>query len=63
MKPDIKHLTFTEIAVMFLSLFAVSACIYDDRSECVLNIRFTYTYNVKDADAFSAEVKEIEFST
>lgn len=45
---------------MFLSLFAVSACIYDDRSECVLNIRFTYTYNVKDADAFSAEVKEIE---
>lgn len=45
---------------MLLSYLAMASCIYDDRSECVLNIRFTYSYNVKDADAFSAEVKEIE---
>lgn len=45
--------------MLLLLTFTVSSCIYDDRSDCVLDIRFVYDYNVKEADAFSSEVKEV----
>jgi len=38
---------------------ATTSCIYDDRSDCILDVRFTYSYNVKGEDAFSSEIKEI----
>ncbi|MBO6169257.1 MAG: FimB/Mfa2 family fimbrial subunit [Bacteroidales bacterium] len=41
-------------------LFVVSSCVFDDRSCCHLSVRFSYTYNVKEADAFPSEVKEVE---
>ncbi len=46
-------------------LFALSSCIKDDMDDCPepgpskVSLSFDYTYNVKDADAFSAEVKNI----
>ena len=46
-------------------LFALSSCIKDDMDDCPepgpskVSLSFDYTYNVKDADAFAAEVKNI----
>ena len=46
-------------------LFALSACMKDDIDDCPGNtpskvsLSFDYTYNVKEADAFAAEVKNI----
>jgi len=39
--------------------FLFSSCVHDDQDDCGLNVKFRYTYNVKDADAFSYEVKSI----
>lgn len=46
------------LAFVLSGLF--SSCIFENRSCCFLSIGFTYTYNVKDADAFPSEVKELE---
>ncbi len=45
-------------------LLALSSCIKDDMDDCPqgpskVSLSFDYTYNVKDADAFAAEVKNI----
>ena len=46
-------------------LFALSSCIKDDMDDCPepgpskVSLSFDYTYNVKDADAFASEVKNI----
>lgn len=40
-------------------LIIFASCVKDDQDDCGLNIRFRYTYNVKDADAFAHEVKSI----
>ena len=46
-------------------LIALSSCIKDDMDDCPepgpskVSLSFDYTYNVKDADAFAAEVKNI----
>lgn len=37
-----------------------SSCVHDDQDDCGLNVKFRYTYNVKNADAFSHEVKSID---
>lgn len=36
-----------------------SSCIFEDRTCCFLSVGFPYTYHVKEADAFSFEVKDI----
>lgn len=48
------------IALIALMSIVLSSCVHDDQDECGLNIRFRYTYNVKNADAFSHEVKSID---
>lgn len=47
--------------IAVLSLTMLSSCIKDDLDSCPSQVRlkFDYTYNVKDADAFSAEVKNL----
>ncbi len=47
--------------IAVLSLTMLSSCIKDDLDSCPSQVRlkFNYTYNVKDADAFSAEVKNL----
>ena len=47
-----------------MALTALSSCINDDMDSCPsvtpkVSLKFDYTYNVKDADAFSAEVKNL----
>lgn len=37
-----------------------SSCISEDRSCCCLSVSFSYTCNVKEADAFISEVKDLE---
>lgn len=37
-----------------------SSCIYEDRTCCFLSVGFSYTYNVKEANAFPSEVKDVE---
>ena len=41
------------------ALMLVSSCINDDQDSCGLSVRFQYTYNIKDADAFPVEVKSV----
>ena len=53
-----KSYTTHFLAFLLLTLgmaSTLSSCIYDDLSECGLDIRFRYTYNMKEADAFSKE--------
>ncbi|MCH3995328.1 MAG: FimB/Mfa2 family fimbrial subunit [Prevotella sp.] len=45
------------IATMIVGM---SSCIKDNQDDCGLSVRFRYTYNIKDADAFSAEVKSVD---
>ncbi len=47
--------------IAVLSLTLLSSCIKDDLDSCPsqVKLKFDYTYNVKDADAFSAEVKNL----
>ena len=47
--------------IAVLSLTMLSSCIKDDLDSCPsqVKLKFDYTYNVKDADAFSAEVKNL----
>ena len=47
-------------ALIVLMSIVLSSCVHDDQEDCGLNIRFRYTYNVKNADAFSHEVKSID---
>lgn len=48
------------IALLALMSIVFSSCVNDNQDDCGLNIRFRYTYNVKNADAFSQEVKSID---
>lgn len=41
------------------TVFLFSSCINDDQDDCGLNLRFRYDYNIKSADAFPAEVKNV----
>lgn len=49
--PRISH----NIGLVILIGWMCQACIKDDMSHCGLNIRFRYTYNITEADAFSQE--------
>lgn len=42
-----------------VSLCCLSSCIYEDGTQCGLYLHFKYDYNIKDADAFEAEVDEV----
>ena len=46
-------------AVLLAAVTALSSCINDDQDDCGLLLRFRYDYNVKMADAFPEEVKNI----
>lgn len=48
------------VAFLLLMLTGATSCIFEDRDGCVLSVGFSYAYNVKDADAFSPEVRDIE---
>ena len=47
------------LSVGLLALCLAAGCIRDDRTECVLSVSFRYDYNVKEADAFSQEVRSV----
>lgn len=46
--------------VMAFTLLCLASCISDDLDDCGLNLRFRYTYNVKNADAFAEEVRRVD---
>lgn len=48
------------IGIFLFILAAMSSCVYDDQSECTLNLKFEYRYNMQNADGFSHEVDEVE---
>ena len=53
------HYTFLCAAMALLSL---SSCVKDDMDDCPaskVSIQFNYTYNLKDADAFSTRVRNV----
>ena len=48
------------VCISAIALTSLSSCMKDDLTGCPtpkLSLKFDYTYNVKEADAFSAEVK------
>ncbi len=49
------------IVLVAVLVTLLSSCIKDDMDDCPsqVSLKFDYTYNVKDADAFSAEVKNL----
>ncbi len=53
--------SFPTILLVAVLVTLLSSCIKDDMDDCPsqVSLKFDYTYNVKDADAFSAEVKNL----
>lgn len=50
------------VCISAIALTSFSSCMKDDITSCPtakLSLKFDYTYNVKEADAFSAEVKNL----
>lgn len=50
------------VCISAIALTSLSSCMKDDITSCPtakLSLKFDYTYNVKEADAFSAEVKNL----
>lgn len=50
------------VCISAIALTSLSSCMKDDLTGCPtpkLSLKFDYTYNVKEADAFSAEVKNL----
>ena len=50
------------VCISAIALTSLSSCMKDDLMGCPtpkISLGFDYTYNVKEADAFSAEVKNI----
>lgn len=47
-------------AALIAAILCLSSCVFDDRGDCVLTVSFSYTYNVKCADAFSSEVRSVD---
>ncbi len=56
----IRPASLTRVWAILAASFIFSSCLFEDRTCCYLSVGFTYTYNVKEADAFAAEVKSIE---
>ncbi len=49
------------IGILFLFVIAVmSSCVYDDQSDCTLDLKFRYVYNMQNADGFTHEADEVE---
>ncbi len=49
------------IGFLFLFVIAVmSSCVYDDRSDCTLDLKFRYVYNMQNADGFTHEADEVQ---
>ncbi len=50
------------VCISAIALTSLSSCMKDEITSCPtakLSLKFDYTYNVKEADAFSAEVKNL----
>ena len=50
------------VCISAIALTSLSSCMKDEITGCPtakLSLKFDYTYNVKEADAFSAEVKNL----
>lgn len=45
--------------ILSLMLAAMSSCVYDDQSDCTLDLRFRYVYNMQTADGFCHEADEV----
>ncbi len=41
-------------------LAGLNSCVYDDQSDCTLDLRFRYVYNMQNADGFAHEADEVE---
>ncbi len=48
------------IVILLFFMAVMSSCVYDDQSECTLNLRFRYVYNMQNADGFTHEADEVE---
>ncbi len=49
------------VAGIFLFMLAsLSSCVYDDQSDCTLDLSFRYVYNMQNADGFAHEADEVE---
>ena len=50
------------VCISAIALFSLSSCMKDDLTDCPahkVSLKFDYTYNVENADAFSQEVKNL----
>ncbi len=41
-------------------LASLNSCVYDDRSDCTLDLKFRYVYNMQEADGFAHEADEVD---
>lgn len=46
--------------IFLFMLAALSSCVYDDQSDCTLDLNFRYVYNMQNTDGFAHEVDEVE---
>lgn len=46
--------------ILLFVLAFMCSCINDDQSDCTLDLKFRYVYNMQNADGFSHEVDEVE---
>ncbi len=48
------------IVILLFFMAVMSSCVYDDQSDCALNLRFRYVYNMQNADGFTHEADEVD---
>ncbi len=48
------------IGVLLFFMAVMSSCVYDDQSNCTMDLTFRYVYNMQNADGFTNEADEVE---
>lgn len=48
------------IGILLFFMAVMSSCVYDDQSDCTLNLKFRYVYNMQNADGFTHEADEVQ---
>lgn len=46
--------------IFLLMIVALTSCVYDDQSDCTLDLKFRYVYNMQNTDGFAHEVDKVD---
>ncbi len=48
------------IGILLFFMAVMSSCVYDDQTDCTLDLKFRYVYNMQNADGFTHEVDQAD---